>query len=62
MPRDIVFTAVAVSFVLRDYSDTEGIGLFVEVCVQIVFGTLSQTASVNLWTVSQSATGDYNVA
>ena len=52
MSCDIVFTAVAVSFVLRDYSDTEGIGLFVEVCVQIVFGTLSQLASVDLWTIS----------
>lgn len=33
--------------------------MFVQVCVQIVFGTLSQTASVNLWTVSQSATGEF---
>lgn len=56
----LLFTAVAVSFVLRDYSDTEGINLFVEVCVHIVFGTLSEAASVNLWTVSQSATGEYS--
>ena len=53
------YTAVAVSFLLRNYSDTEGTDLFVEVCVQIVFGTLSQTASVDLWTVSQTATGEY---
>ena len=58
---DVTYTAVAVSFLLRNYSNTEGTALFVEVCVQIVIGTLSQTASVNLWTVSQSATGEYIV-
>ena len=54
----LLIIAVAVSFVVNDYTDTEGVGLFVEVCVQIVFGTLRQSASVNLWTVSQSATGE----
>ena len=53
------YTAVAVSILLRNYSNTEGTDLFVEVCVQIVFGTLSQTAFVDLWRVSQSATGEY---
>ena len=46
---------------LRPYSDTEGVGLqFVEVCVQIVLGTIDKNgAAVNLWTVSQTATGKY---
>ena len=43
------------------YSDTEGVGLrFVEVCVQVVLGTIDKNgAAVNLWTVSQTATGKY---
>lgn len=51
-------TAVAVSFVPGTYSGTEGIGLqAVDVCVQIVLGTLDNDTTVGLWTVSQTATG-----
>ena len=51
--------AVAVSFVLRTYNVTEGIGLqFVEVCVQVVLGSLDSNAMVDLWAVSQTATGN----
>ena len=55
------FTVIQVSFVLRMYSDTEGVGLrFVEVCVQVVLGTIDKNgAAVNVWTVNQTATGKY---
>ena len=57
--RVYTYAAMAVSFVMRSYSGTEGIGLHVvEVCVQIVLGSLDNDATVNLWTVSQSATGN----
>lgn len=49
--------AVAVSFLLKNYSATEGSGFSVEVCVEVVIGTVSQVASVDLQTVSESATG-----
>ena len=46
---------------LRTYSGTEGVGLqAVEVCLQVVLGTIDKSASaaaVNVWTVSQTATG-----
>ena len=54
-------TVVEVSFVLRTYSGTEGFGLqAVEVCLQIVVGSIAKDANavaVNVWTVSQTATG-----
>jgi hypothetical protein len=56
-----MLTVVEVSFVLRTYSGTEGTGLrAVEVCLQIVLGTIDKSASaaaVNVWTVSQTAVG-----
>ena len=45
---------------LKTYSGTEGTGLDVEVCLQIVLGTIESsesTAAVNIWTVSQAAVG-----
>lgn len=55
-----ILTAVAVSFVLRAFGGTEGVGeQFVEVCVQIVVGTLNKDASVDVLAVGQTATGNY---
>jgi hypothetical protein len=55
-----MFTVNHVSIVLRTYSGTEGTGLGVEVCLQIVLGTIDNNASVvaiDVWTVSQTAVG-----
>ena len=52
-----ILTAVAVSIVNIDYSVTEGVNITVEVCVEVVYGTVSQIAAVELQTVSGSATG-----
>jgi hypothetical protein len=56
-----MFTVVHISIVLRTYSGTEGIGLGVEVCLQIVLGTIidnsASVAAVDVWTVSQTAVG-----
>ncbi len=55
-----MFTVIHVSIVLRTYSGTEGTGLGVEVCLQIVLGTIDNSASVaaiDVWTVSQTAVG-----
>ena len=52
--------AIHISIVLRTYSGTEGTDLDVEVCLQIVLGTIDNSASavaVNVWTVSQTAVG-----
>ena len=61
-----MFTVVEVSFLLRTYSGTEGVGLqAVEVCLQIVTGTIDKSgsaAAVNVSTVSQTAIGEiYNM-
>ena len=46
---------------LRTYTGTEGTGLGVKVCLQIVLGTIidsdASAAAVNVWTVSQTAVG-----
>jgi hypothetical protein len=52
-----MFTVIHVSTVLKTYSGTEGTGLGVEVCLQIVLGTIDRSAAVNVWTVSQTAVG-----
>ena len=56
-----MFTVIHISIVLRTYSGTEGAGLgVVEVCLQIVLGTIdysANVAAVNVWTVSQTAVG-----
>ena len=39
------------------YNATEANNVSVEVCVEVVIGTVSQIASVDVQTVSQSATG-----
>jgi hypothetical protein len=55
-----MFTVTYISFVMRTYSGTEGTGLGVEVCLQIVLGTIDNNASVvaiDVWTVSQTAVG-----
>lgn len=56
---------IQVSFVLRTYSSTEGgSGVqSVEVCLQIVAGTIDSSvsgATVNVWTISQTAIGNNN--
>lgn len=62
-----MFTVVEVSFLLRTYSGTEGAGSpAVEVCLQIVTGTIDKSgsaAAVNISTVSQTAIGEiiYNM-
>ena len=57
----LVFTAIHISIMRRTYSGTEGTGSqAVEVCLQIVLGTIDNSASavaVNVWTVSQTAVG-----
>ena len=50
-------TAVGVLFSAIDYNATEANNISVEVCVEVVIGTVNQVASVNIQTVSQSATG-----
>ena len=55
-----MYTVVQVSFVLRTYSGTEGVGLqSLEVCLQIVHGAIDKSTSptVNVLTVSQTAIG-----
>ena len=61
-----MFTVVEVSFLLRTYSGTEGVGSpAVKVCLQIVTGTIDKSgsaAAVNVSTVSQTAIGEiYNM-
>lgn len=41
------------------YNATEANNRSVEVCVEVVIGTVNQIASVDVQTVSQSATGLY---
>ena len=39
------------------YNTTEANNTVVEVCIEVVIGTVNQIASVDVQTVSQSATG-----
>ena len=58
--QTLTHTAVAVSFSSMDYNATEAVDMSVEVCVEVVMGTVNQVASVDLQTVSGSATGKDN--
>ena len=49
--------AVAVSILPGDYNATEGTDTSVEVCVEIVMGTVNQVAATEVQTVSGSAAG-----
>jgi hypothetical protein len=63
---NFINAVVHISIVLRTYSGTEGTGLHaVEVCLQIVLGTIDRSAgaaAVDVWTVSQSAVGMLQVS
>ena len=52
-------TAVGVLFSesAMGYNTTEANNTVVEVCIEVVIGTVNQIASVNVQTVGQSATG-----
>jgi hypothetical protein len=56
-----MFTVIYISFVMGTFSGTEGTGLGVEVCLQIVLGTIidnsASVAAIDVWTVSQIAVG-----
>lgn len=50
-------TAVGVMFSAMGYNTTEANNTVVEVCIEVAIGTVNQIASVDVQTVSQSATG-----
>ena len=54
-------TAIAVSLVASDYNATEGEDMSVDVCVEVVMGTVNQAATVELTTISGSATGEMDI-
>ena len=51
-----IIAAVAVSLMATNYSTTEG-DSSVEVCLQVIVGTVTQVGSVNVQTSELSATG-----
>ena len=52
-----VHLAVAVSILPADYNATERTDASVEVCMEIVMGTVNMVAAIEVQTVSGSATG-----
>ena len=53
----VFFTAVAVSLLAAEYNATEGVDMTVEVCVEIIAGTVSTTTVATVQTESNTATG-----
>ena len=53
----VFIPAIGVSLLDIDYNATEGTDTSVEVCVEIVMGTVNQVAAVEVMTISGSATG-----
>ena len=51
------YIAVAVSILPGDYNVTEGNDTSIEVCVEIVMGTVNMVAAIEVQTISGSATG-----
>ena len=51
------FTAIAVSLAAAEYNATEGVDMTVEVCIEIIAGTVSNTAVATVQTESNTATG-----
>ena len=53
-----ITAAVAISLLATNYSTTEGDGS-VEVCLQVIVGTVKQVAFVDVQTAELSASGEY---
>jgi hypothetical protein len=49
--------AVGVSLVVMDYNATESIDMTVDVCVEVISGTVNQISTVQVETFSGTATG-----
>lgn len=50
-------SAVGVSLVVMDYNATESVDMTVDVCVEVITGTVNQISTVQLETLSGTATG-----
>lgn len=51
-------TAVGVSLVIMDYNVTESVDMSVEVCLEVITGTVNQISTVRVETLSGTATGE----
>ena len=49
--------AVGVSLVVMDYNATESVDMTVDVCVEVITGTVNQISTVQVETFSGTATG-----